>query len=246
MLEVPIEGVQDEAEGDYCPTQHLEPSLRTVRSTAVRHTLGILMPIRNQIQADPAAEHTHDCLLGRRERVTVRAGLAIPRRLHRSIHVGCLVVAGSLTYHTVWSQSGRSSTWVMPIARASMSVLPGARALRAVSLACAPVTPLSCGFFWVLHDASCSLGLLHDTYAAAPTQPISVATAAPQAALPTSPWKSNWICFQFLCDLPTQAPDPRTLFSLFCLGVDSRYKKSTFCLDRRGKGLTSGGETRGL
>jgi len=178
MLEVPIEGVQDEAEGDYCPTQHLEPSLRTVRSTAVRHTLGILMPIRNQIQADPAAEHTHDCLLGRRERVTVRAGLAIPRRLHRSIHVGCLVVAGSLTYHTVWSQSGRSSTWVMPIARASMSVLPGARALRAVSLACAPVTPLSCGFFWVLHDASCSLGLLHDTYAAAPTQPISVATAS--------------------------------------------------------------------
>jgi len=39
------------------------------------------MPSRNQIQTDPAAEHTHDCLLGRRERVTVRAGLAIPRRL---------------------------------------------------------------------------------------------------------------------------------------------------------------------
>jgi len=48
MLEVSIEGVQDEA-----------------------------------IQADPAAERTHDYLLGRRERVTVRAGLAIPRRLQQ-------------------------------------------------------------------------------------------------------------------------------------------------------------------
>jgi len=38
------------------------------------------MPSRNQIQADPATEHTHDCLLGCREMiVTVRAGLAIPR-----------------------------------------------------------------------------------------------------------------------------------------------------------------------
>jgi len=83
MLEVPIEGVQDEAEGVFCPTQQLEPLLRTARSIAVRHTLGILMPSRNQIQADPAAEHTHDCLLGRRARVTVRAGLAIPRRLQQ-------------------------------------------------------------------------------------------------------------------------------------------------------------------
>jgi len=174
MLEVPIEGLQDEAEGDFCPTQQLEPSLRTARSTAVHHTLGILMPSRNQIQADPAAKHTHDCLLGRRERVTVRAGLTIPRRLHRSSHVGCLAVAGSLTYHTVWPQSGRSSTRVMSIARASMSVLQGAWARRSASLACAPVTPLCCGlFFLALYDASYSLGLLHDTYAAAPIQPIS-------------------------------------------------------------------------
>jgi len=42
----------------------------------------------------------------------------------RSSHVGCLAVAGSLISHTVWSRSGRSSTWVMPIARASMFVLP--------------------------------------------------------------------------------------------------------------------------
>jgi len=83
MLEVPIKGVQDEVEGDFCPTQQLEPSLWAARSTAVRHTLGILMPSRNKIRADPAAKHTHDCLLGRRERVTVQAGLAIPRRLQQ-------------------------------------------------------------------------------------------------------------------------------------------------------------------
>ena len=69
MLELPIEGVQDEAEGDFCLTQQLEPLLRTARSTAVRHTLNILMPSRNQIWADPAVEHTHDYLLGSRESV---------------------------------------------------------------------------------------------------------------------------------------------------------------------------------
>ena len=69
--------------GIFVPTQQVEPSLRTARSTAVRHTLGILMPSRNQIQPDPAAQHTRDCLLGRRERVTVRAGFAISRRLQQ-------------------------------------------------------------------------------------------------------------------------------------------------------------------
>jgi len=69
--------------GIFVPTQQVEPSLQTARSTTVRHTLGILMTSRNQIQPDPAALHTHDCLLGRRERVTVRAGLAIPRRLQQ-------------------------------------------------------------------------------------------------------------------------------------------------------------------
>ena len=69
--------------GIFVPTQQLEPSLRTARSTTVCHTLDILMPSCNQIQADPAVEHTHDCLLGRRERVTVRAGLGIPRRLQQ-------------------------------------------------------------------------------------------------------------------------------------------------------------------
>ena len=42
----------------------------------------------------------------------------------RSSHVGCLVVAGSLICHTMWSRSGRSSTRVMPIVRASRSVSP--------------------------------------------------------------------------------------------------------------------------
>jgi len=64
-------------------THQVEPSLQTARSTAVCHALGILMPNRNQIQPDPAAQHTHDCFLCRRERVTVRAGLAISRRVQQ-------------------------------------------------------------------------------------------------------------------------------------------------------------------
>jgi len=41
------------------------------------------MPSLNQIQPDPTAQHTHDFLLGRRERVTVRVGLAIPWRVQQ-------------------------------------------------------------------------------------------------------------------------------------------------------------------
>jgi len=41
------------------------------------------MTSRNQIQPDPATQYTHDRLLGHRERVTVRAGLAIPRRVQQ-------------------------------------------------------------------------------------------------------------------------------------------------------------------
>ena len=69
--------------GIFVLTQQVEPTLRTARSTAVGHTLGILMPSRNQIQPDPAVQNTHDYLINRRERVTVRAGLAIPRRLQQ-------------------------------------------------------------------------------------------------------------------------------------------------------------------
>jgi len=124
---------------------------------------------------------------------------------NRSNHVGGLAVAGSLTSHTMWSGSGRSSTQVMPIARASMSVLPGAQARRAASLACAPVTPLCCGLlFCVLYDVLCSVGLLHKIYAAAPTQHISFATAAqPAAGLASSP------CLEHVFfSISIRAPDP--------------------------------------
>jgi len=108
---------------------------------------------------------------------------------------------------------------MMPMARASISVLPGARARRAASLACAPVTPLCCGLlFCALYDVSCSVGLLHKTYAAAPTQHISFATAAQQAAAWQALLVASSFFPQFLCQLLTRPPDPRALFSLFCLG----------------------------
>ena len=82
----------------------------------------------------------------------MRAGLEIPRQHDQPCWV---FVAGSLTSRTVWSQSGRSSARVMPIARAIMALLPGARARRAASLACAPVTHLFCGLlFCTLYDLS--------------------------------------------------------------------------------------------
>ena len=162
----------------FVPTHQVEPSLRTARITAVFHTLGILMLSRNQIQPDPAAQHTHDCLLGRRERVTVRAGLAIPRRVQQGqpcwqfqsgwfLDLPCRVV-------TIRQVLITGDDHV----RASMSVLLGAWA-QAASLACAPVTPLYCGLLCcALYDVSCSVGLLHKTYASAPTHPISFATTA--------------------------------------------------------------------
>jgi len=62
-----------------------------------------------------------------------------------------------------------------------MSVLPGARARRSASLACAPVTLLYCGLLCcTLYDVSCNVWLLRKTYAAGPSQPISVATADQQ------------------------------------------------------------------
>ena len=80
---------------DFCPDASGGTIVRTARSTAVCHTLGILMPSRNQIQPDPAVQYTHNCLLGRRERVTVQAGLAIPRRVQQGqFGSGCSVVFG--------------------------------------------------------------------------------------------------------------------------------------------------------
>jgi len=176
--------VQDEAEGDFCLTQQVEPSLQTARKTAVHHTLGILMPSRNQIQTDPAVERTHDCLLGCRERVTVRAGLEIPRRLQQE--KPCWMVGSGwfldLPYRVVTIRQVLD-TGDVHCARQYVcpAWIPGT---SATSLACAPVTPMYCGVFCLaLYDASCSVGLLINTYAAAPTQSISFTTAAPQSAV---------------------------------------------------------------
>jgi len=66
---------------------------------------------------------------------------------------------------------------------------------------CAPVTPLYCGLlFLAMYDASCSVGLLYKTYAADPTQPISFATTAPQAAALPSSASLELDFFQFLCN----------------------------------------------
>jgi len=61
-LKHPSKVFEMKRKGIFVPSKQLEPSLPTARSTAVRHTLGILMPSHNQIQADPAAGHTHVCL----------------------------------------------------------------------------------------------------------------------------------------------------------------------------------------
>jgi len=53
-----------------------------------------------------------------------------------------------------------------------------------------------------------------------------------------------WRRSEFLGELPTRAPDPPTLFSLFPSGVDSRPEKSKNRLGTRPSGLGSGGETR--
>jgi len=131
----------------------------------------------------------------------------------------------------------------MRIARASMSVLPGARAPRQASVAFAPVTPLCCGYFFLaLYDASCSVGLLHKTHAAAPTRPISFATAAPQAAaLPTSQWKMGArLFFNFYASsrpkLPTLGPFP----PFFASGVTPDARNGHFASSAEARVLPRG------
>jgi len=223
------------------PTQQLEPSLRTARSTAVRHTLDILMPSRNQTQADPVAEHTHDCLLGRRERVTVRAGLAIPRRLQQE--QPCWLFGSGwfldLPYRVVTIRQVLNTG---DVRRARQHVCPAGSLSRRTG---APVTPLCCGLlFLALHDASCSVGLLHKTYAAAPTQLISFCHRSPASRGFAKAWSRARFFFNFYASSRPELPTFGPFSPLFASGVDSRCKKSKFCLDRRGKGLASGGEMR--
>jgi len=86
-----------------------------------------------------------------------------------------LAVAGSLTYHTVWSQSGRSSTRVMPIA-ARQFVCParGPGTVGGFAIVRSSDAAMLLFIVLALYDASCSVGLLYNTY----TAPISFATAA--------------------------------------------------------------------
>jgi len=97
----------------------------------------------NQIQADPAAEHTHDCLFGRRERDTVRAGFAIPRRLQQE--QPCWLLGGGWFLHLpfrVVAIRQVLNTGDANRTRQHLSFHARARARRAASLACAAVTPL--------------------------------------------------------------------------------------------------------
>jgi len=213
------------------------------------------MPRRNQIQPDPAAQHTHDCLLGRHERVTVRAGLAISRRLQQEQlcwRFGCdwfldlpyRVVAIRQVLNT--GDAHRARQHVCPVG--SPDTAGGFAGVRSCD---ATVFGL---LFCTLYDISCSVGLLllgwgcyicfvHKTYAAAPTQPVSFATAA-QHGLASfdglasfEPLLDNYrtlsrACF-FLNFYTSSRPDLPTLgpfAPFFASGVDSRPKKSNSCL----------------
>ena len=158
---------------------------------------------------------------------------------HRSSHFGCLAVTGSLTYYTVWSRSGRSSTRVMPLrAPACLSCREPGHDFAGVR-SC-DTTVLWFTFFgtvWCIIQCCAAA----QNYATALTQPIYFATAAPQATALPSWWTRMKLNFNASSQpkLPTLGP-----FSpFFASGVVSWYKKSTFCLDHWGKGLAPGGAT---
>ena len=139
MIEVHVEGVQDEAEGDFCPDA----------------SGGTIAPDCNQYFSTPWAS---SCPVATRYNLTPQYSIpttvcsAVVREsqcgrvwqflgaYNRGNHIVSMAMTGFLNSHTVWSRSGRSSTQVIPIARAIMSVLSGTRTRRGGSLACAPVT----------------------------------------------------------------------------------------------------------
>ena len=126
----------------------------------------------------------------------------------RSSHVGCLTLSGSLISHTVWSRSGRSSTWVMPIAHTSMFLLPRGRPGTAggfPGVRCCDAAVLRF-YLMVLDDAKtcCSL----------PIQLICQrSTAAPHLDNAASEKK-----FHLGIKLPTQADPSFGLSDPLCLG----------------------------
>ena len=56
-------------------------------------------------------------------------------------------------------------------------------------------------------------------------------------------WTGARLLFNFCASSRHKLPTLGTFSPFFASGVNSRCKKSTFCLDRRGKGLDSGGKT---
>jgi len=144
---------------------------------------------------------------------TTACSAVLRQSQYRSNQVGCLELAGSLTSHTVWSRSGRSSTRVMPIARASMSVL--ARARQVDSLACAPVTPLSCGLLLCALMYHAVLGCCTKHMQQPPP------SLFPLPLQPRKPRLGKLSLSRAGCPLnfyaSSRPPDPRALFSIFCL-----------------------------
>jgi len=177
---------------NFVPMQQVEPSFWTARSTVVHHTLGILMPSHNKIQPDPATQYTHDCLLGRRERVIVRTGLAIPRRLQQEqpcwlfdsgwfLDLPYRVVAIRQVLNTGDAHLTRQH--VCPArGPGTAGGFAGVHSCDAAEL----------WFTFVCTDVSNSVGLLYKTYATAPTQPISFATAAQPATAWQALLVSSW------------------------------------------------------
>jgi len=111
----------------------------------------------------------------------------------------------------------------------------------------APVTPLCCGLLFVeLYDASCSVGLLHKKYAAAPIQPVSFATAAPAShGLPNSPsLKLDFFSISMRAPDPTSRPSDHFLPFLPRKSTpDSRNRKiaSTPDPEASGRGVKRAG-----
>ena len=131
----------------------------------------------------------------------------------------------------------------MPIARASMSVLPGARARRVASLACAPLTPLSCAtvYFFLhcmMHHAVLGCCTKHMQQPPPSLFPLPLQHRKPrlcQALLVLSS-----IFFNFYASSRLKLPTLGPFSPFFASGVDSRPKKWNFCLDSRPEGLGSG------
>jgi len=231
--------------GIFVPTQQVKPSLWTARSTAVRHTLGILMPSRNQIQADPAAEHTHDCFLGRHERVQCGRVWQFLGAYNRSSHVGCLAVAGSLTSHTVChDQAGPQHGWCPSRAPACVSCRePGhGGRLRWRALLWRRCAVVYFFLYCMMHHAV--LGCYTKHMQQPPPSLFPLPPQPSKRGSPSSPSLELNRFFNFYASSRPELPTLGPCSPFFASGVDSPSKKSKNCLDSRPEGLGPGGATR--